>query len=272
MYLYETTYLRPATIDEAKALYEAGESPAFLSGGHTLLPAMKGHLARHDRLIDIRRIPELQGIAEDGGRLTIGAAVRHCEVAASAVVQGCVPALAGMVGTIGDVQVRHVGTIGGSLANNDPAADYPSAALALDATFRTDRRELPAAEYFQGLYTTALEPGELLVSVSFRRPRRAGYAKFRNPASRYALAAAFVADHADGVRVAITGAGNDGVFRWREAEEALAHAFESASLDPLRVDMEDMASDMHADAEYRAELVKICTQEALKNQNRVTLF
>ncbi|MDP0926624.1 xanthine dehydrogenase family protein subunit M [Paracoccus onubensis] len=272
MYLYDTTYLRPGSIDEAKALYDAGESPAFLSGGHTLLPAMKGHLARHDRLIDIRRIPELQGIAEDESYLTIGAATRHCDVAAAPVVRNCIPALAGMVGTIGDVQVRHVGTIGGSLANNDPAADYPSAALALDAIFRTDQRTLTAEEYFQGLYTTALEPGELLVSVSFRKPEHAGYAKFRNPASRYALAAAFVAVHADGVRVAITGAGNDGVYRWHEAESALGHKFESESLDPLRADMENMSSDMHANAEYRAELVKFCTQKAVTNQNCITLL
>lgn len=272
MYLYETTYRRAETIAEAVALYEGGEASAFLSGGHTLLPAMKGHLARHDQLIDVRQIPEMHGIALQDGRLTIGAATPHYLVAESELVRAEIPALAGMVGTIGDVQVRHVGTIGGSLANNDPAADYPSAALALDAVFQTDRRSIKASEFFQGLYTTALEPGELLISISFRKPLQAGYAKVRNPASRYALAATFVAAFEDGARVAVTGAGTDGVFRWREAEAALDNSLSASSIDPLTIAAEDMAADMHAGAGYRAELVKVCTQAALSRMNEVTLF
>lgn len=270
--MYQTTYHRPASLAEAAALFASLEEPAFLSGGHTLLPAMKGRLAAPANLIDLRQIPDLRGIAVDASSVTIGAATRHCEVAAASEIANAIPALAGLAGSIGDVHVRHVGTIGGSVANNDPAADYPSAVLALDAVVHTDRRSLPADEFFDGLYATALEEGEILVRISFKRPISAGYAKFRNHASRYALAAAFVARYADGsVRLAITGAGSSGVFRWIEAEEALRRSFGPDALDGLSVNPDDMMGDMHAPTDYRAHLVGVMARRAVANMGTVSI-
>jgi carbon-monoxide dehydrogenase medium subunit len=264
--MYETTYHQPKTIAAAVKLFSEVDEPAYLSGGHTLIPAMKGRLAAPANLIDVRRIPELSGIAVNSDRIVIGAATTHATVAASPEIKALIPSLCGLAGSIGDVQVRHVGTMGGSVANNDPAADYPSAVLALDATIHTDRRSIAAADYFAGLYSTSLEPGELLVRIEFKVPRIAGYAKFRNPASRYALAAAFVAHHRDGnIHAAITGAGNGGVFRWTEAEEALQARLAPDAIKDLVPDADGMMGDMHASSDYRAHLVAVMTRRAVEN-------
>lgn len=264
MYMYETKYHRPKTLAEAVELFSGVDEPAYLSGGHTLLPAMKGRLAAPANLIDVRRIPELSGLKVEADRIVVGAATTHATVAASAEIAAAIPALTGLAGSIADVQVRHVGTIGGSVANNDPAADYPSAVLALDATLVTDRRTIASDDYFAGLYSTALEEGEILVRLEFKIPEIAGYAKLRNPASRYALAAAFVAKHRNGsVRVAITGAGNSGVFCWAEAEEALTANLAPEALEGLLPDPADMMGDMHASEEYRAHLVTVMTRRAV---------
>jgi carbon-monoxide dehydrogenase medium subunit len=271
--VYATTYHRPKTIAEAVALYEGSEDASYLSGGHTLIPALKNRLAAPQHLIDVRAIPELSGITVTADKVVIGAATRHAAVAGSQDVKAAIPALCGLAGSIGDVQVRHMGTIGGSTANNDPAADYPSAVLSLDAVVHTDRRVLAADDFFQGLYTTALEPGEILVRIEFRIPEIAGYAKFRNPASRYSMAAAFVSRHRDGkVRVAITGAGNGGVFRWSEAEERLAADLTPAALDGLALDPSLMMGDMHAPADYRAHLVAVMSRRAVENLGRTYIL
>ncbi|PJR13401.1 FAD binding domain-containing protein [Sinorhizobium meliloti] len=264
--MYETTYHKPNTIREAVELYEGSEEPSYLAGGHTLIPALKNRLAAPQHLIDLRSIPELSGFEVTSDTVIIGATTRHAVVAASEALKAAIPSLAGLAGSIGDVQVRHLGTIGGSTANNDPAADYPSAVLSLDAIVHTDRRAIPADNFFQGLYTTALDPGEILVRIEFRMPETAGYAKFRNPASRYSLAAAFVSKHRNGhVRVAITGAGNAGVFRWTEAEERLARSLTPDALDGLAMDPEQMMGDMHAPPDYRAHLVAVMTRRAIEN-------
>jgi carbon-monoxide dehydrogenase medium subunit len=272
MYMYETKYHRPGTLAEARALFADSSEPAYLSGGHTLIPAMKGRLAAPADLIDVRRIPELSGLVVEADRIVIGSATTHATVAGSKEIAAAIPALSGLAGSIGDVQVRHVGTIGGSVANNDPAADYPSAVLSLDATIHTDRRAIASDDYFDGLYTTALEEGEILVRLEFRVPEIAGYAKFRNPASRYSLAASFVSKHRDGsVRVAITGAGNSGVFRWKEAEQALAGRLTADALDGLRLDPADMMGDMHASGDYRAHLAEVMTRRAVAGMGRARI-
>lgn len=265
--MYATTYHKPKTLAEAAELFEGSEDASFLSGGHTLIPTLKSRLAAPQHLIDVRAIPELgSGIEVTADKVIVGAATRHHLVASSREIKAAIPALAGLAGSIGDVQVRHMGTIGGSTANNDPAADYPSAVLSLDAIIHTDRREIPAEDYFQGLYTTALEPGEILVRVEFRIPEIAGYAKFRNPASRYAMAASFVSKHRDGhIRVAITGAGNEGVFRWAQAEERLTENLTPEALEGLAIDPSLMMGDMHAPADYRAHLVAVMTRRAVQN-------
>jgi carbon-monoxide dehydrogenase medium subunit len=265
MYMYETKYHRPKSLAEAAEIFASVHEPAYLSGGHTLIPAMKGRLAAPANLIDVRRIPELSGMTINADRVIIGSATTHAAVAAAKEIKTVIPALTGLAGSIGDVQVRHVGTIGGSVANNDPAADYPSAVLSLDATIHTDRRTIASDEYFAGLYTTALEEGEILVRLEFKTPATAGYAKFRNPASRYSLAAAFVSKHRDGsVRVAITGAGNSGVFRWTEAEAALSADLSPNALHGLRLDPAAMMGDMHASDEYRAHLAAVVTRRAVE--------
>jgi aerobic carbon-monoxide dehydrogenase medium subunit len=267
MYSYPTTYHRARTLSQARGLYSELDQPSYLAGGHTLLPAMKNRLSAPSDLIDLRGIDELRGIALDGDRLVIGAATCHADVAASATVAQAIPALARLAGSIGDVQVRNMGTIGGSVANNDPAADYPSAVLSLDAAIVTDRRELAAEEFFDGLYATVLEPGEIVLRFVFPLPKSAGYAKMRNPASRYALCASFVTCATDGsVRVAITGAGSGGVFRWTEAEAALGATFTPEAVAGLEPDASDMLGDMHGSAEYRASLVRVMTMRAVASQ------
>jgi aerobic carbon-monoxide dehydrogenase medium subunit len=265
--MYETTYHRPQSLAEAASLFTSSGDAAYLSGGHTLLPAMKARLAAPANLIDLRRIPDLKGIQVSGDRVVIGGAMTHAEVSHSAEVKSACSTLAALAGSIGDAQVRHLGTIGGSVANNDPAADYPAAVLALDGIVHTDRRQIPADSYFTGLYSTALEEGEIVTRVAFRIPETSGYAKFRNPASRYPMAGVFVAKHRDGtVRVAVTGAGNNGVFRWAEAERALAGSFTPDALKGLSVPVSGMMGDLHGSPEYRANLVAVMARRAVQHQ------
>ena len=271
--MYETRYYRPQSLTAAAQAFQESGDAAYLSGGHTLLPAMKSRLAAPANLIDLRSIPDLQGIDVSVDAVTIGAATVHSDVADSAAIQRAIPALSGLAGSIADIHVRHVGTIGGSVANNDPAADYPSAVLALKGVVETDRRTVPANEFFTGLYSTALDEGEIVTRIAFRIPQSSAYAKFRNPASRYAMAAAFVARYPDGeVHVAITGAGNEGVFRWREAENALRSDFSARALDGLAVDPSGMMSDMHGAPDYRAHLVAVMTRRAVDNPGGVLVW
>lgn len=262
--MYEFNYHRPASLAEAKRLLAASEEAKLLGGGMTLLPTMKMRLARPSDLIDLAAVAELKGIEDTGSAVTIGAMTRHAEVENSEVVQKAIPSLAALAGMIGDAQVRNRGTLGGSIANSDPAADYPAAVLALNATIRTDQREIAADDYFLGMFETALAPGELVVSVSFPKPRNAAYAKFPNPASRYAVAGVMVAQTADGVRVAVTGAGAC-AFRATELEKALASSFSATALDGLSIDATDLNGDLHASAEYRAHLVVVMARRAVQS-------
>ena len=265
--MYETNYHRPRSLSEAASLFSSSGDAAYISGGHTLLPAMKARLAAPANLIDLRHVTELKGIEVSGDTVVIGAGMTHAEVSQSAEVKRAIPTLAALAGSIGDAMVRHLGTIGGSVANNDPAADYPAAVLALAGTVHTDRRQIPADEYFTGLYTTALEEGEIVTRVTFRIPETSGYAKFRNPASRYPMAGVFVARHRDGsVRVAVTGAGNDGVFRWSEAEQALSANWSAEAVKGLTVPVSRMMGDIHGSPEYRANLVAVMARRAVEHQ------
>jgi carbon-monoxide dehydrogenase medium subunit len=261
MYAFE--YHRPETLSAAVGDLANPDAKA-LAGGMTLLPTMKQRLASPATLIDLKNVHELAGIAREGNNLVIGAMARHAEVARSSVVQGAIPALASLAGIIGDPHVRNMGTIGGSLANNDPAADYPAAALALGASIVTNKRRIPAPDFFTGLFETALEAGELITQVSFPIPQRAAYMKFRNPASRYALVGVFVAKTTSGVRVAVTGAGSNGVFRAEPFEAALNANFSAAALDGVSVPASGLNSDMHADADYRAHLIGVMARRAVE--------
>lgn len=264
--MYSVNYHRAASVADAAKLMGSGDSK-LLSGGMTLIPAMKTRLAAPSDLVDISRIDALKGIEVSGGRVTIGAATTHAEVAGDAALKKACPALAHLASLIGDPAVRHRGTIGGSIANNDPAADYPAAMLALGATVVTDRRSIAAADFFTGLFETALEEGEIVTSVSFDAPDRAAYEKFRNPASRYAIVGVFVAKGKDGVRVAVTGAGADGVFRSREIEAALGGGMDASALQVVTVPAADLMSDIHASAEYRANLVVVMAKRAVQAAN-----
>ncbi|MBB3019348.1 carbon-monoxide dehydrogenase medium subunit [Microvirga lupini] len=262
MYAFE--YHRPASLKEAASLAGQAEDAKFLAGGHTLLPTMKLRLAGPANLIDLGQIAELRGIERSGDTITIGAMMKHAEVASSAEVKQAIPALAEMAELIGDPHVRNRGTIGGSIANNDPSADYPAACLALNATIITNQRKIAADDFFQGIFTTALEEGEIITQVSFKVPSQAAYAKFRNPASRYALVGVFVAKHADRVRVAVTGAGSNGVFRAAEMEQALSGSFTSEALNGVSVSEDEMNSDIHADSAYRSHLVGVMARRAVQ--------
>ena len=264
--MYETNYHRPKSLSEAAQIFSGAADASYISGGHTLLPAMKARLAGPADLIDLRHVPELKGIQVSADTVTIGAGMTHAQVAASAEVKKAISTLAALAGSIGDPAVRHLGTIGGSIANNDPAADYPAAALALLATIHTDKRQIAADQFFTGLYTTALEPGEIVTRIAFKVPQTSGYAKFRNPASRYPMAGVFVAKHKDGsVRVGVTGAGNDGVFRWQAAEQALASSFTAGALKGLTVEASRMMGDIHGSPAYRANLVAVLGRRAMEN-------
>jgi carbon-monoxide dehydrogenase medium subunit len=254
-------YQRPASLDAAAAAFAAGGEAAFIAGGHTLLPAMKSRLRQPDTLVDLRGIPALTGVRRDGDTLWIGALTTHAAVATDPVVAAAIPGLAALALLIGDPQVRNRGTIGGVLANNDPAADYPAALLALGGTVETDRGRHAADDFFQGMFATALADGEIVTRVGFIVPRRSAYAKFRHPASRYAVVGVYVADTAGGVRVAVTGAG-PGVVRWPEAEAALTASFTPAAAAGLVLGG-DLNTDIHASAEYRAHLAGVMLARAV---------
>ena len=258
--MYAFTFERPAAQADAVKLAKAGGKP--LAGGQTLLASMKLRLASPEQLVDLGAVKELAGIRKDGNSLIVGAMTRHADVAESQEVQAAIPALAALAGGIGDKQVRAMGTIGGSLANNDPAADYPAAALALGATIVTTEREIPADDYFQGLFATALEEGELITAVRFPIPQRAAYMKFRQPASLFALIGVFVAQTDGGVRVAVTGGGN-GVFRHAALEQALGKSFTPEAAAGVSTDAGELNGDLHGSAEYRAHLVGVMAQRAV---------
>ena len=261
--MYQTNYHRSTSVAGAVTTLSAAGDGKILAGGQTLLPTMKLHLAAPTDLVDIRAIDGMSGITFANNAVTIGAATTHAEVAGSAAVAAQIPALAALAGGIGDPAVRHMGTIGGSLANNDPAADYPAAVLALGATIITNNREITADEFFQGLFTTALDDNEIITAVSFTAPNRAAYAKFNNPASRYALVGVFVAETTSGIRVAVTGAGADGVHLQHDIQSALSGNFSVDTIDAVSVDANLLLSDIHADAKYRANLVKVMAKRAV---------
>ena len=261
--MYATNYHRASSVEDAVKLRGEHEEGRYLSGGMTLIATMKQRLAAPSDLIDLRHIPDLRGISLDGRNVRIGAATPHAEVAESSALRSVCPAICDLAGMIGDPHVRHMGTIGGSIANNDPAADYPAAMLALGATIITDRRWIAADDFFRGLFETALEEGEMVTAVTFEAPERAGYAKFANPASRYALTGVFVAKGADGVRVAVTGAGANGVFRHAGMEAMLSSSWSADALSDAAVEPGDLLSDMHASPAYRANLVKVMAKRAV---------
>ena len=261
--MYETTYHRASSVDEAVALFAKGKEAQFLAGGQTLIPVMKQRLAAPSDVIDLAKIKELVGIDASGDTLTIKAATTHFDVAQSGAVQKAIPALAHLASLIGDPAVRHRGTIGGSLANNDPAADYPAAVLALGATVTTNKRSIAADDFFKGLFTTALEDGEIITAVSFPIAAKAGYAKMRHPASRFALTGVFVAKTKAGdVRAAATGASQSGVIRVPAIEQALTANWSAGALDGVNISADGMLSDIHGTSDYRANLVKVMAQRA----------
>lgn len=259
--MYNFEFTRPSTIADAVSALKGDEAQA-LGGGQTLIPTMKQRLASPATLVSLTAIPEMQGVCRDGDTLSIGGATPHAVVAREAAEH--FPGLAALAGQIGDPAVRNRGTIGGSLANNDPSACYPSAVLGTGATVRTDRRSIAADDFFDGMFATALEEGEIIVSVDFPIPEKSAYAKFVQPASRFALTGAFVAKYGDGVRVAITGASEGGVFRWSEAEQALSSNFSADAIKGLSVSADGMIGDIHGSPEYRAHLVGVMTRRAVQ--------
>ena len=261
--MHSLQYLHPERIEDARKLFESNDEAAYLAGGHTLLPTMKQGLARPETIVDLGRIAALRGIELKDGVLGIGAGTCHADVAASPIVREHIPALAGLAGSIGDRHVRNRGTIGGSLANNDPAADYPAAVLGLGATVVTDRREIPADDYFVALYETALAPGEIVTRVRFPVPQIAGYAKFRSAASRYSIAGVFISRSAAGVRVAVTGAGAGGVFRAADLEKALTADFSAEALAGSSIDPAGLLEDNNGTPEYRAHLAMVMARRAM---------
>ena len=260
--MYAFGYHRPGSVADAVKLLADNPDAKLLAGGQTFIPTLKQRLAQPTDVIDLAGIADLKTIKAEGDNLVIGAMVKHAEVASNATVKSVIPALAAMACDIGDVQVRNRGTLGGSVSNNDPAADYPGAVVALGATITTDRRTIAGEDFFTGMFETALEEGEILTSISFPKPIAAAYEKFRNPASRYAMVGVFVAKLPSGVRVAVTGAGPR-VFRLPEFEAALASNFSADAIENLTVDASGLNADIHASADYRAHLVKVVAKRAL---------
>jgi len=259
--MYAFNFERPSSLADAARLAQSGGAKV-LAGGQTLLASMKLRLAQPDKLVDLGGIAELVGIRREGNALVIGAMTRHADVAASADVKSALPALAELAGGIGDRQVRAMGTLGGSLANNDPAACYPAGVLALNATIQTTQRKITADDFFQGMFATALQDGELITAVSFPLVKKAAYIKFKQPASRFAMIGVCVAQTDSGVRVAVTGGGN-GVFRHQGLEQALGKSFTPEAAAAVKVDAGDLSSDLHASAAYRANLISVLTQRAV---------
>jgi aerobic carbon-monoxide dehydrogenase medium subunit len=278
--MYNFNFHRATTVDEAATFLKA-EDAKLLAGGQTLLPTMKQRLAAPKNVIDIAGVTGLSSIEHKGGSLVmdqaagqpklrggtliIGALTRHAEVAESQEVKDAIPALASLAAAIGDPAVRNRGTLGGSIANNDPSADYPAACLALGATIVTNMREVPADDFFTGLFETALGTDEMILRVAFPAPGRAAYAKFRNPASRYAMVGVFVVEQRGDVRVAVTGAGQSGVFRVPAMEKALADRFEPDAIANVRIDPSNLISDIHAEADYRAHLIGVMARRAVQS-------
>ena len=260
--MYAFNYHRPDTLEAAAAAFTAAEDGRLLAGGQTLIPTLKQRLANPSDVVDLGSVAGLDGVRWEGGAITVGAMTRHSDVAASPAVRDAIPALAALADAIGDPQVRNCGTLGGSVANADPAADYPAAVVGLGATVRTDRRAIAGGDFFTGLFETALEDGEIVVSVSFPVPRRAAYSKFPNPASRYAIAGVMVAETGSGVRVAVTGAG-DRVFRAGAMEAALDVSFDPGAIRDVTVPPDGLNEDIHASAEYRAHLVGVMARRAV---------
>lgn len=265
--MYQVNYHRASTVADAAKLQKKGDDAKYVSGGMTLIPAMKSRLAAPSDLVDLSRVAEMKGIKVSGKNVTIGAGTIHYDVANDAKLKAVCPALCYLASLIGDPAVRHRGTIGGSISNNDPAADYPSAMLALGATIVTNKREVAAAKFFTGLFETALKDGEIVTAVKFTAPAKAGYAKFPNPASRYAVVGVFVASDKDGVRAAVTGAGDDGVFRSKPVEAALAKSFTPEALDGVNISASGLMTDMHASADYRANLIAVMAKRATAMAN-----
>jgi carbon-monoxide dehydrogenase medium subunit len=264
--MYDVSYKRATAVPAAIDAFSQGDDPKYVAGGQTLIPTMKARLAAPSELVDVSKIEDLIGIYEDGDLIIIGASTTHAAVHDDPLLAAKIPGLAALAGLIGDPMVRHRGTMGGSVANNDPSADYPAAVLGLGATIRTDRRELSAEAFFVDMFETALEEDELITAIAFPVPKRATYAKFPNPASRYAMVGVMVAELADGsVRVAVTGAGSSGVFRWDEAEKALTGGtMQASALDGLSVDADEMLEDLHGSSEYRAHLVSVMAKRAVE--------
>jgi len=257
-------YHRPSSTKDALSLAQQKGEGRYLAGGQSLVQAMKLRLTSPSDLIDLGTIKDLSGIKLSGNAVEIGAMTRHAEVAGSPEVKKAIPSLAALASMIGDRQVRHMGTIGGSLANSDPAADYPAAVLALNATITTNKRKIAADSYFKGLYETALEPGELITSVSFQIPKRGAYMKFRNPASRFALVGVYVADFGSGnVRVGVTGAGAS-AFRQTEMEKALSSKFAPEAVASIKAKPDGLNNDLHASPEYRAHLITVMCKRAVE--------
>jgi len=261
--MYSFTYNRASGLRQAQNMLGKLNEPKLLAGGQSLLPAMKLRLASHGNLVDLCRVEGLAGIELKGRSLVIGAMTRHADVATSPVVQQAIPALAHLAGEIGDPAVRHMGTLGGSIANNDPNADYPAAVLGLGATVVTTKRRIKADDFFKGLFETALEPDEIITKVAFPLPKKAGYVKFPNPASRFALVGVFASKRGSDIRVAVTGAGANGVFRVTAFEEALKKRFSPKMLEGLTVPPDGMGQDIHGSAEYRAHLIGVLARRAV---------
>ena len=260
--MYATSYIKAKDVADAVSHLNGADEGKLLAGGQTLIPTLKQRLAASDCLVDLSDA-NLSGISDEGDSIRIGAMTRHVEVETSDLVKKAIPALAALAGGIGDRQVRNCGTIGGSVANNDPSACYPSAVMALGATIHTDKRDIAAADYFTGMFETDLDEAEVITAISFPKPEAAAYVKFPNPASRYAMVGVFVAKSASGVAVAITGAGQDGVFRHDELEAALNSSFIADAVDGVTVDDSSLMSDMHASADYRAHLIVEMTKRAV---------
>lgn len=261
--MHEFELVRASDLAGARAALEGAAEARLIAGGQTLIPSMKHGLARPPRLVDLARVPGLQGVAVTQGGLRIGAMTTHAEVAASPEVCRRLPALASLAEGIGDRMVRNLGTLGGSVANNDPAADYPAAVVALGATVVTDRRSIAAEDFFTGMFSTALDPAEIIVAIEFPIPVKAAYSKFRNPASRYAVTGVFVAQFADAVRVAVTGAAGC-VFRFDAMEAALTRSFTPLAADAVTLASDDLISDIHASPEYRANLAVVMSSRAVE--------
>ena len=262
--MYDLNYVKPKSSSDALNEYQKSSEGQFLAGGMTLIPTLKSRLSSSDLLIDLSD-SDLSGITVSSDSLNIKAMTTHADVSNSAEVKNSISAISDLAGQIGDHMVRNRGTIGGSVANNDPSACYPSAILSLDATIKTSNREIKSDDFFMGLFETALDEGEIITEFSFPIPEKASYAKFSNPASRYAIVGVFVSKFANNVRVAVTGAGQNGVFRSKEIEETLNNNFSSDALDGLNLDKDEMFSDIHAQNDYRAHLVVEMAKKAVKS-------